>query len=474
MPMKQAKQPLRIAPEVTAETFVIPMEDKRYLIYAPLRQTAFVSNAQVVNFLADCKEGKWTEDTDPNATLEAMLTELEILDGGEEHPPMAVFRGKPEPVEVTLFLTTACNLRCTYCYAQAGDTPSRFMRPEVARRGIEYVARNAARRGMRHFVVNYHGGGEPTVNWPTLTDSFEYAKSLSKDLGLGVVGSSATNGVLKDSQIDWMIANLGGVSVSFDGLPEIQDENRPLVGGKSSSAQAIHTLKRFDEAGFPYGIRVTCTADHIPRLADSVEYICANFGTPRIQVEPAYQMGRWRNAPSSETEGFITAYREAQTRAARYDRSLSFSGARVGSLTNHFCGVTQDSFALSPDGNVSGCFEVFSEEDEHADVFFYAKPSDEGGYNFDKKRLSHLRSQAVQNREFCSGCFAKWTCAGDCYHKSLTVNGTTEFAGSDRCHIIRELTKDQILERIAQSGGLTWRGGQSGVACHSSGKEMYV
>jgi uncharacterized protein len=465
----------RKPPEVTAEVFSIPVDHGRHLIYAPLSQTAFLGNSRIVNFLMDCREGKWKEETDPDASLETFLTELNILDGSEEERPDGSFEGTPCPVEVTLFLTTACNLRCTYCYAKAGDTPARFMRPDVAKKGIDYVARNAVKRGHPQFIINYHGGGEPTVNWPTLTESFAYAKQVAGNLGVKVIGSSATNGVLRDSQIDWLIENLHGASVSYDGLPEIHDKHRPQVGGRSTSESVSHTLKRFDEAGFPYGIRLTCTDDHIPRLADSVEYICANFGTTRIQVEPAYQMGRWRDAPSAETEGFISAYREARVRAARYGKDILFSGARLGALTNHFCGVTQDGFSLSPDGNVSGCFEVFSEDDEHAEVFFYGKPTEAGGYEFNEKRLAHLRHQTVENREFCSGCFAKWTCAGDCYHKSLTVNGTTEFAGSDRCHIIRELTKDQILARIGKAGGLAWRGDEPGAESNfATGKEMFV
>jgi uncharacterized protein len=74
--------------------------------------------------------------------------------------------------------------------------------------------------------------------------------------------------------------------------------------------------------------------------------------------------------------------------------------------------------------------------------------------------LNNLRDLSVQQREFCQGCFAKWTCAGDCYHKALTISGPGEFQGSDRCHITRELTKDQLLEKIAASGGLFWHEGR--------------
>src|SRR5260370_23612243 len=152
-------------------------------------------------------------------------------------------------------------------------------------------------------------------------------------------------------------------------------------------------------------------------LPDSVEFICSHFRPQRIQVEPAYQIGRWENAPSAETEDFITAFRAAQLRAHRYDREIYYSAARLGTLTNHFCGVTQDTFALSPDGNVSACYEVFSEQNTCAKKFFYGQPSNNGkGYRFNLPVLNNLRQQAVQHREYCEGCFAKWTCAGDCYH----------------------------------------------------------
>jgi uncharacterized protein len=328
---------------------------------------------------------------------------------------------------------------------------------ETARRGIEFVASNAVGKGAAGFEVAYHGGGEPTANWSVLTGSFEHARSRAAELGLKVSGSSATNGVLRDDQIEWIIAHLDGLSVSFDGLPAVHDTHRLTVLGQGSSERVMHTLRRLDRAGFAYGIRVTVTRDQIARMAESVEYICTHFRPRRIQVEPSYQLGRWAEAPSAETEEFIAGYRRAQAVAAQHGRAISYSAARLESLTNHFCGITQDSFALSPDGNVSACYEVFSEDNPLSDLFFYGRPEGSGaGYRFDLPVLNQLRGQAVEHREFCRGCFAKWHCAGDCYHKSLTVNGRGEFAGSDRCHITRELTKDQILGRIAACGGVFW------------------
>ena len=463
------------APVLSAEIFVVPLEE-RYVVYAPLRRAAFIANARTVNFLADLQAGFFDERADPDGSLVEFLRQLEILDAGPETLPITIFGGDPEPTTVTLFLTTACNLRCTYCYAMAGDTPVRVMKLDVARRGIDFVAENAKKKGLPRFEIAYHGGGEPTVNWRTLTGSLEYARERARALGLEVRASAATNGVLHERKVDWIIEHLDGVSLSFDGLPAVHDAHRKTVSGEGSAEHVIRTIRRFDDAGFPYGLRLTVAADQIPHLPDSVEFVCASFNPTRLQVEPAYQIGRYEDAPSAETDDFITAFHAARERAEHHGREIFFSAARVGALTNHFCATTQDSFCLSPDGNVSACYEVFSEDATWADTFFYGRPDDEGGgYRFDLARLNHLRRQAVQHKEYCRGCFAKWTCAGDCHHKSLTVNGDVEFAGSDRCNITRELTKDQILARIVASGGLVWHEPPPSTGeTRAAGKELLV
>jgi uncharacterized protein len=51
----------------------------------------------------------------------------------------------------------------------------------------------------------------------------------------------------------------------------------------------------------------------------------------------------------------------------------------------------------------------------------------------------------------------------------MVATGGGEFNGSARCHVIRELTKDQILEKIEASGGLFWHE-PSGPACPACGQ----
>ena len=458
--------PGRPAPTLSAEVFSIPLEDGKYIVYAPARRSAFVANAQVVHFLSQLEKGLYDAAADPDGSLADLLHALQIVDAGPEGQPSAACHGDPQPISVTLFLTTACNLRCTYCYASAGNATPKFMTLETARRGIDFVAANAAQRRSPYFEVGYHGGGEPTVHWPVLTASFDYAREKAAELQLELRSSVASNGVLSDPQIDWIVTHVGGVSLSCDGLPTVHDECRRTASGSGSSARVIHTLRRFDEAKFPYGIRLTVTAEHIGTLADSVEFLSSEFHPSSIQIEPVYLLGRGAKAASAESDEFIEAYRAAAERATSHACQVHFSGARAGALLNHFCSVSKDNFCLSADGNVTACFEAFGEDNPCAGAFFYGRPAADGmGYVFDQAVLDHLRAQAVENREYCRGCFAKWSCGGDCYYKWMVATGGGEFNGTSRCHVIRELTKDQILEKIAASGGLFWHEPPTCPAC---------
>jgi uncharacterized protein len=443
-------------PSLSAEVYTIPLNEGRYLIFAPLRQAAFVGNSQMVNLLADLEANSQTKAGE-DSWLD-FLRQLEFIGAPTETLPIAEFSEVPAPTLVTLFLTTACNLRCTYCYASANDRPIKFMRFDVAQRGIDFVLGNALEKKSSFVELAYHGGGEPTVNWEVLVKSQDYAAERARAKGLGLRTSLATNGYLSETQLDWVVTHIDGASLSFDGLPFIHDRYRISPSGQGSSQRVMQTARRFDQAGFNYGMRVTVTADEIKSLPDSIEFICRHFSPRLIQVEPAYQMGRWENAPSSETSSFIESFRLAKHRARALGRDISFSAARLGLLTDHYCQATQENFALSPDGNVSACYEAFAEDSPLADVFFYGVPDEDAeGYRFDLTKLKQLRRQSVGCREFCRACFAKWSCGGDCYYKSILQQMDLKFAGSDRCHIIRELTQDQILEKIHQSGGWFWQ-----------------
>lgn len=442
---------------IQTDVFIIPLLG-RFLVYAPLRRTAFIANATAVNLLARLRQGPVVATDEGESSFLHFCRQIHLT-GKDGDSPIGGFEWcNYQPTEATLFLTSRCNLRCIYCYASAGEHPVAEMSLSDATRGIEFVSRNALERGKREFGIGYHGGGEPTTHWEVLTQSFAFAQRIAKENGLDVYGSMATNGVLSKEKREWIVRNFRGVNLSIDGLPAIQDQQRPLLSGQPSSEAVLQTLQSFDAANFQYGIRVTVTAASIDRLPQSIQYLLNHAHPKHIQVEPMYVLGRGREINLEvRSDRFVDAFREARCLAVRAGVDFFFSAARVDVLTNRFCQSCGEGFSLTPNGRVSACYEVPGEDFPFAEQFIIGHyDADQGRYYFEGDKLARLREQTVERIPWCQNCFCKWHCAGDCMYKSLHASADGQFAGDARCEITQALTLEQILEKITASGGTVW------------------
>ena len=78
---------------------------------------------------------------------------------------------------ISLFLTTKCNLRCTYCYAYKGDPvdlKDQALDFNFAKRGIDDFFRDFPSRHIR-----FYGGGEPTLEFELMKKITDYAREKS-------------------------------------------------------------------------------------------------------------------------------------------------------------------------------------------------------------------------------------------------------------------------------------------------------
>jgi uncharacterized protein len=449
---------------VPQEIYAIPFME-RYVIYAPLHRVAFFANGAAVNLLANLQGGVSIEAAHGHTDFLEFLRAVGLL-CAESEAPADQSPGDDQyiPTEVTLFLTTRCNLACIYCYASAGCGPVRDMDLPTAQRGIDFAFRNALQVGARQVQVGYHGGGEPTLNWRVLTDSLSYARALGREHGIDVHATLATNGVVSREKRAWLIQNVQNVSLSLDGGPRVQDRQRPRVGGGATTSAVFRALSDFEAGNLPYGVRMTVTDLSVSALAESIRYLLER-GRPRsIQIEPVALLGRGDNpALQVDPDAFVAAFREANEVAAEYGLKLTFSAAQIDALQNRFCRSCGHGFSLTPAGSVTACFEVPSEDTPFADKFIIGHyDEDRDHFAFDDGKIRALQHRTVENIAWCRDCFAKWHCAGDCYHKALHAAVNGDFTGSPRCEITRSLILDQIVAKIVSAGGIVWAPGRAG------------
>ena len=250
------------------DLFVIPDEGS-FILYEPKKPSVLTLNKAAVQALQGFKSGNRNR-LDPNSSFAKQLIAAGILSRGKKGDQRIRFRNDQtgfDPEGVSLFLTTRCSMRCIYCYSDGGDNP-KLMPWSTAKAAIDWIVDHATARGKSSLYVSFHGGGEITTAMTLMKRCVEYVRQQAGDRGITVRIDAGLNGVMNNQAVDWAVQNLDGATVSLDGLPEVQNFQRPLSNGRDSFPVVSATLRRMDAKGFSYSIRTTVTQEYLGNLAD--------------------------------------------------------------------------------------------------------------------------------------------------------------------------------------------------------------
>ena len=124
---------------------------------------------------------------------------------------------------LSFFLTTRCNLCCRYCYnaKERNSIDEKTIPVDVAKAAVDwYFEHNESRH------IRFYGPGEPTQEFNKMCEITQYAKTYEND-GKSVTVELQTNGVFSENAREWILNNVNIVWMSFDGMKDIQNYNRP-------------------------------------------------------------------------------------------------------------------------------------------------------------------------------------------------------------------------------------------------------
>jgi len=427
------------------EIFFLPHENN-YILYAPLKKFFAVVNGD-----AKAAVAKKLEGLPLHAAERGIVEELEkrgLFGEDSAYPQVDELFA---PTRVTLFPTDKCNLRCRYCYASAEDGSHTLPLP-AARAAIDLVASNAKKKKHGQFAVGFHGNGEPFAAFDVVQECCDYVSEVAERLGIKYAISAATNGILSEDRLDFLLAWVSDVNVSSDILPDIQNSQRPTADGADSFAYVDRTLRRLNDAGVQYGIRATVTSESVCRLREMAAFVKNNYPKCNLlHFEPVFEVGRALEnksvAPDPKT--FVSEYVKAQNELDGSGIRAVYSGERLETICQCFCSVCSNGFTVTAEGYATSCYEICTYKDPRAPKYIYGRYDEAAGkFDFDGAALSNLLNLQVGNMPFCADCFCKWHCGGDCAAKLLGDKPPSEHSGSARCVINRALTYRQILKKI--------------------------
>lgn len=361
-------------------------------------------------------------------------------------------------VSATLCLTSDCNLRCIYCFADGG-THREEMSLQTGVAAIRFIQENAVTQKINNMGeskesvdldLSFHGGGEPTMPWDLFVSLVEYFLCENDRLGLiGQLGLT-TNATMELDKAKFIGGHFKSINVSLDGNPETQNRQRPRWDGGPSFNQVEYNLDLWTEMGLKPALRMTVTDQSVKDLKENIGFLIDRFHPPIIQVEPVSYCGRCyqTGALSPHPKVFIDNFFEAFHLGLERQTKIEFSGFRT-SWRDKFCRAGLGNFFITPEGLVTTCLEVLKPNDERAKDFIYGEiVSNTGLVSLDYTHLSQLHANNIYSLKRCQGCYAKWNCGGDCPAKKWSSLGMNTVNRDWRCKINRGILRRIILDSL--------------------------
>ncbi len=398
----------------------------KYVVYSPYK-----------DLIAEC-------DINPKDSeeLRQQLSSAGFFDNGD------VFTPKDGFTSLALFLSSSCNLQCKYCYAHGGPSHEGNMSFELARTSIDLYLQNSPAASIR---LTYHGGGEPTLEFGMIKKIDNYLQTL----GVTSRALITTNGTAPLSVYEWMIEHDFSITFSFDGIPLVQDFQRPYHNGKPSSSRVESTIISLANKGYPIMVRPTITKLALDHIEETMTYF-ANIGVNHILFEPLYQAGRAIGnleviPPTMEelVEALPLVFDLARSKGLTVGRSCY---RFMRDKRQYHCGAFSGScMAVTPQGEITSCFEITGKESELSGELLIGKIDMKNNQLIlDHKKIAYLRERNSEKLLECSSCFAKHICAGGCGVRALRSNGTINSVDNFECEFSKR-TLEHLIYRIWQN-----------------------
>ncbi|MCI8776413.1 MAG: thioether cross-link-forming SCIFF peptide maturase [Oscillospiraceae bacterium] len=346
-----------------------------------------------------------------------------------------------------------CNLRCKYCFASTGDfgTGRKMMTFETGRRAIDFLIEKS--EGRENLELDFFGG-EPLMNFDTVKQIVEYARSREKECGKRFRFTITTNGLLlDDDKIDFINKEMSNVVLSIDGRKETNDNVRIRVDGSGCYDSILPKFKKLVEqrGDKEYYVRGTFTKYNIDFSEDV--FSLYNEGFDQISVEPVVCGSE---NPYALTEKELSEIFKEYERLAERILENEEKGEKFNFF--HFmldldqgpcaikrlrgCGCGNEYVAVTPDGDIFPCHQ-FVGIDEFKMGNLY-----EGTFNQDMK--SDFAAAHVYTKPECRECWAKFYCSGGCNANNYMYAGDVHNAHRFSCQIEKKRLECAIMLKAAR------------------------
>ncbi|MDO4413139.1 radical SAM protein [Cutibacterium sp.] len=346
-----------------------------------------------------------------------------------------------KPEELVLNISKGCNLKCPYCFANAGlygsNTSSWMTESDAYNFTLQMLHAHPTIHRIKLF------GGEPFMNIPAMEGCAQAVQEFSNEttpqrnqVSIGCV----TNMTIYSARISCLAHKINlHITASIDGPIEIHDKNRRFRNGKGSYNRIKANIKRYRDAGVNIaGIECVYSPAHMDSGISILalhDFLVDEFDSPGVIITPLQASLEDKHQEAKFTHWIRTCAEEYLREAVRLkDRHESYKSVMDEQMRIIFahpsnlgwCGLGTTTLTVDVDGSILPCYTLLHDKDKwrmgslsrHAPADIHAN----------KSIAVKLRNANPRTTQFCSSCDIREVCRG-CPGGIFAMNGN--FTGID-------------------------------------------
>ncbi len=248
----------------------------------------------------------------------------------------------------TIWVTTACNMKCRYCY-EGIEKENKYMTSDTADQVVNWIIKTADSHPKLIYPVRFHGG-EPLLNFPIIKYIIE---ELAQKSPLKFSYHITTNGYCLNKEIiEYLSRHMDVITVSIDGNQRTNDLNRLSVQGESTFNMVLHNAKLLKEKFNNLEIRMTVDTESCKYLSENIFFLL-DEGFMLINSETDFTDQRWTVEAVDILESEcrkIKQMRMQDDRLKKVGLSIGYSASNMAECTG---GI--DGFSIDPEGKIYPC-----------------------------------------------------------------------------------------------------------------------
>jgi uncharacterized protein len=348
--------------------------------------------------------------------------------------------------------SNACNLACSYCFADASDKRSPFRVLDsnsshislgIAQEAITKVQCLAASHGRPSIGVKFLGR-EPLLNFPVIRALLRAPENAA------VKWSITTNGLLLDHQVASEFANHNvNITISLDGPREYNDSIRVSKSANLKSFDAAErAMNTLHSARYPFAVSAVISAlTPFDAMPDFVARL-ANLGARELELTLVMQTTNNRFQESAADPAFLIPKLTSLYNYARglgllvhgdwvdpFHRILTThkrrDEAQIHRRIGAACAATSHQLSLEPSGDMFPCRAMSIHYGHMSDLTAVLQSP---GYR-------SVAMRTLLNVPYCNGCGLEGFCQGTCLGASEQEQGDIYKPLNSYCDVYRLATQ---------------------------------